>query len=263
MTKTSFRLRNALTSVFAPDKLRCMLCGADVFDGLGFCSACKSSVVYNNGKTCLRCGVGIDGAEDYCNNCAFDKVYFDRAYSVFSYEGAVRQAILQMKFANRGSYAAIFAKYLVFIAQKHNLQYDIVTFAPMSAKTLRKRRYNQAQLLAQHFCDILNQYDMLRQAVIKIKETSPQEKLTKTERKTNLVGAYKINADVKGKRVLVIDDIKTTGATLNECAKVLKRAGAIEVTGITVASRKENALYEQNDADNYAVMPKRRIKPRK
>lgn len=251
MTKISIKLSRALSHVFAPTKFRCMICGADVFDGLGFCSHCKRDVVFNNGKTCLRCGVGIDGAEDYCTNCAFDKIYFDRAYSVFSYEGAVRQAILQMKFANMGSYAAIFAEYLVFMAQKHNLQYDAVTFAPMSAQSLKKRRYNQAQLLARHFCDILDQDDMLCQAVIKVKETSPQEQLDKAQRKTNLVGAYKINADVKGKRVLVIDDVKTTGATLNECAKVLKRAGAVQVIGLTVAARKENVMYD-GDEEYYA-----------
>lgn len=240
------RIRSLAVDIFAPIDAKCMECGAEVYDGTGFCERCKHDVVYNNGKTCKRCGVGIDGEEDYCGNCAFDKIYFDRAYSVFSYEGAVQKSILKMKFGNLGGYAKVFAKYLVFLVNKVGLEYDIVTFAPMRKQSKRKRRYNQAQLLARYFCDILDQTDKLTETVVKVKDTEAQEKLSRTERKTNLVGAYKCVADVKGKRVLVIDDVKTTGATLNECAKVLKRAGASSVVGLTVASRKENFLYENN-----------------
>ena len=247
MKKWTNRIANGIGELFAPTDIRCLSCGKDVFDELGFCPDCIKDVVFNNGKTCKRCGVGIDGDEDYCGNCSFDKVYFDRAYSVFSYEGAVQKAILDMKFGNLGAYAKVFAKYLVFLAQKHNLSYDLVTFAPMSKKAKRRRRYNQAQLLAKYFCDILDKDALLVEAITKVKETEAQEKLSKTERKTNLVGAYNICADVSGKRVLVIDDVKTTGATLNECAKVLKRAGATEVIAITVASRKENFLFETGE----------------
>lgn len=229
--------------MFAPTA-RCLNCGKDVFDGTGFCADCAKDVVYNNGKTCKRCGVGIDGAEDYCENCSYDKMYFDRAYSVFSYEGAIQKAILLMKFNNLATYARVLATYLVFMAKQADIQYDVVAYAPMSVKSLRKRGYNQAQLLAKHFCNLQDKDDLLVEAIVKIKETQAQEQLNKAERKTNLVGAYKINADVKGKRVLVIDDVKTTGATLNECAKVLKRAGATAVYGLTVASRKEHFNYE-------------------
>lgn len=245
MTKLFNAAKSALTEMFAPVNIVCLNCGKDVFDGIGFCPDCIKHVVFNNGKICKRCGVGIDGAEDYCSNCAFDKVYFDRAYSAFSYEGVVQDTILKMKFGNLGSYAKVFAKYLVFLARKYNVEFDLVTFAPMSKSAKRKRRYNQAQLLAYYFCDILNVNDKLVEAVVKVKETSAQEQLGKTERKTNLVGAYKTSADVKGKRVLVIDDVKTTGATINECAKVLKKAGATSVIALTVASRKENFIFEK------------------
>ena len=239
------RALDVVSEALAPT-FRCIVCGRDVFDDTGFCPQCAKLVVYNNGTTCKRCGVGIDGAEGYCGNCAFDKIYFDRAYSVFSYEGAVQQAILSMKFNNLGTYAKVFAKYLVFMAHKVGLNYDIVTFAPMSTKSFRKRGYNQAQLLAKYFCNLQDEDSLLTEAIVKVKETEAQERLSKTDRKTNLVDAYKINADVAGKRVLVIDDVKTTGATLNECAKVLKGAGATAVYALTVASRKEHFDYETN-----------------
>ncbi|MCM1289750.1 MAG: ComF family protein [Corallococcus sp.] len=242
-----YKMRSILDKIaeaVAPVEFSCMVCGREIFDGLGFCSDCKKNIVFNNGKTCKRCGVGIEGDEDYCGNCAFDKMYFERSYSAFSYEGAVQKAILLMKFGGRGRYAKIFAKYLAYLASKHNLQFDVVCFPPMSAKSKRKRGYNQSQLLARYFCDIMDRCDSYLDAIVKVKETERQEKLGKADRKENLVGAYKVNADVKGKRVLVIDDVKTTGATLNECAKVLKKAGAVSVVGLTVSARKENIPYE-------------------
>lgn len=233
-----------LAEIVAPTDFKCINCGREIFDDTGFCAECIESVVFNNGKTCKRCGVGIDGAEDYCGNCSFDKIYFDRSYAVFSYEGIVQHAILQMKFNNMGRYAKVFARYLAFMSARQNLQFDVVCYPPMSTKSKRARHYNQSQLLAEYFCDILDKSDCYCDALVKVKETERQEQLGKQERKVNLVGSYKVNADVKGKRVLVIDDVKTTGATLNECAKVLKRAGAVSVVGLTVSARKESFSFE-------------------
>lgn len=233
-----------IADAIAPVDFTCMVCGREIFDGLGFCDECKKSVVFNNGKTCKRCGVGIDGEEDYCGNCAFDKMYFDRAYAAFSYEGAVQDAILKMKFGGLGRYAKIFAKYLAFVATKNNLEFDAVCFPPMSAKSKRQRGYNQSQLMARYFCEIMDCNELYSDALEKVKETERQEKLGKAARKENLIGAYKVKADVKGKRVLVIDDVKTTGSTLNECAKVLKRAGAVSVVGLMLSARKEDMPYE-------------------
>lgn len=247
--KHKFKIRwssvaDSLIEAFAPVGLSCLACGREVFDDLGFCPDCKKTVVLNNGKTCKRCGVGIDGAEDFCGNCAFDKIYFDKSYAVFSYEGAVQQAILQMKFNGRGRYAKVFAKYLAYLAVKQDLQFDAVCFPPMSAKSKRQRFYNQSQLLAKYFCGIMDCSDRYLDALAKVKETERQERLNKADRKQNLIGAYKVKADVKGKRVLVIDDVKTTGATLNECAKVLKKAGAVSVVGLMVSARKETVPFE-------------------
>ena len=243
---TMYKLRNFFQELFSPVAIKCLSCGKDIFTDVGFCDECIKTVVFNNGKKCKRCGVAIDGEEDYCGNCAFDKVYFDRAYSAFSYEGALRNAILDMKFHGMGVYAKVFARYLAYIVVQENLQFDVVCFAPMSRNSLKERGYNQAKMLARELCNLLGN-DCFCEAIIKIKETERQEELGKEARKQNLVGSYKINADVKGKRVLVVDDIKTTGATLNECAKVLKRAGATCVVGITVAARKEKPQFELED----------------
>lgn len=240
-----YKVRSCLTELFAPN-VRCLNCGAEVFDKIGFCNDCRKTLPYNNGKTCLHCGVAIDGEEDYCGNCGEEKNYFDRVYSAFSYDGGIRKAILSMKFGNCGSYARILSRYLAFIADKHNLQFDVVTFVPMSATAKRKRGYNQSELLARGFCDIINADEKFVSALCKVKDTTPQEKLGKMERKQNLVGCFAVanGVDLKGKHVLLVDDVKTTGATANECAKVLKRKGAASVVVVTVASRPENFVYE-------------------
>ncbi|MCM1194759.1 MAG: ComF family protein [Corallococcus sp.] len=237
-------VKESIAEAFAPTEFKCLECGRDIFDETGFCSDCMKEVVFNNGKTCKRCGVGIDGAEDYCGNCAFDKIYFDRSFAVFSYEGAVQRTILQMKFGGKGRYAKVFARYLAFLSEKNGVEFDAVCYPPMSAKAKRSRRYNQSRLLAKYFCDILDCDERLTDALVKVKETERQEKLNKNDRKSNLIGAFKVKCDVKGKRVVVIDDVKTTGATLNECAKVLKRAGAVSVVGLMLSARKENFIFE-------------------
>ena len=238
------KLADKVADVISPVGFNCICCGREIFNDVGFCDDCIKTVVVNNGKTCKRCGVGIDGAEDYCGNCAFDKVYFDKSYAVFSYEGAVQKAILSMKFNGRGRYAKVFAKYLACLAVANGLQFDAVCFPPMSAKSKRARFYNQSQLLAKFFCYEMDCSDKYLDTLVKVKETERQERLGKNERKSNLIGAYKVTADVKGKRILVIDDVKTTGATLNECAKVLKRKGAISVVGLMVSARKETVPFE-------------------
>lgn len=246
-----FKLRSVadkIADVLAPVGFKCVCCGREIFTDTGFCDDCRKTVVFNNGKTCKRCGVGIDGEEDYCGNCAFDKIYFDKSYAVFSYEGAVRRAVLNMKFNGNGRYAAVFARYLAYAAVANGLQFDAVCFPPMSARSLRERFYNQSQLLARYFCSVTDCEDKYLDALVKVKETERQERLDKAARKQNLIGAYNVKADVKGKRVLVIDDVKTTGATLNECAKVLKRKGAASVVGLTLAARRETVPYEIDEA---------------
>ncbi len=242
-----YKLRTKLAELFAPSEFRCIGCGKDVFDEVGFCNECRAELTFNNGKTCKRCGVAIDGEEDYCGNCVEDKMYFERAYSPFVYDGIVRKTILRMKFSGCGTYARVLARYLVYFAEKQCLQYDAVTCVPMSKSSHKKRRYNQAELLARGFCDIIDSNDKFLLALEKVKDTVPQEKLTKKERKENLIGCFRVadGIDVKGKRILLIDDIKTTGSTVNECAKVLKRKGAAEVIVLTVASRPEYFIFEK------------------
>lgn len=237
------KLKNAFVETISPTS-RCMLCGVDVFDESGFCEKCLSKVTFNNGKTCLRCGVALHGEENYCGNCAFDKVYFDRAYSPLCYGGGVQQAILSMKYSGFATNAKVFAGYLARCCEQNRIQFDVVTFVPMTKISQKRRGYNQARLLAESFCDIMKA-EPPRELLFKVKDTVPQENLGHAERKENLIAAFAAKEDLHGKTVLVIDDVKTTGATLNECAKALKKKGAQKVVCLTVASREEHVETEK------------------
>jgi competence protein ComFC len=115
------------------------------------------------------------------------------------------------------------------------LVFDTISFVPLSKKRLIRRGYNQSQIIASELSR-LTKAD-LYQDLVKIKETKTQVGLTRKERIKNLEGAFALKNERKlaGKRVVLIDDVITTGATLDQCASVLKKAGAREVWGLTVA----------------------------
>lgn len=214
---------------------RCMLCGADCFDNVGICANCISQFHFNDKKTCLKCGCRLSGKSDYCGNCA-EQVFFDRAFSPFVYEDGIRKVIHSLKFGNNGAVAEVLARHLANTYVMKGLNVDLVCFVPMDKDALKQRGYNQSQLLSQYFCDIIkkNCFNLLE----KIKKTDRQEKLDFKQRKENLTGAFKVldKELVKDKRILIIDDVKTTGSTLNECARMLKKSKAKEVYALTVAS---------------------------
>ena len=224
---------------------KCMLCGRDLFNNqTGFCPSCVKTVVFNNGHTCIRCGTKIAPTQSYCANCNFDKVYFDKAYSPFSYEEGIVKVIHRVKFGGYAGLLPTLAKYVYFTAEKYNVTFDEVCFVPMTQSGIKQRGYNQAQLLATHYCQLIGKTPL--DVLEKVKETSRQEQLGRAERKKNVDNAYAVTNKqaVKSKTILLIDDVKTTGATLNNCAKALKKAGAQKVVCITLASTPEQFLYE-------------------
>ena len=156
----------------------------------------------------------------------------------FSYEGAVRESLHRYKFSGVTAYARTYAEFIGKCIDENRFSCDIITWVPLSRKRLRKRGYDQARLIADELAKRqgLKSMPLLKKTI----DTKPQS-LTGSEekRKANASGAYACpdTAAVAGKRILLVDDIVTTGATLSECAKILKAAGAAEVIGAAAASR--------------------------
>ncbi|MBE6911941.1 MAG: ComF family protein [Ruminococcaceae bacterium] len=186
-----------------------------------------------------------DGICDKCKNLlpyrrpmkSKDSIMFvDGAYSCFHYEGNVRDAIIRYKFGGLNKYAADFAEFLK-ICVEENLEgeYDIISWVPLSKKRLRKRGYDQAKCLAEQLCIRLGKTPV--GTLVKCRDAAPQSRQSNpSSRRANVLGAYEIDsADVSGKRIILLDDVLTTGSTASECARILKTAGAEKVYLITIA----------------------------
>lgn len=199
-------------------------------------------------ERCPYCGKLVEPGEVACKNCMEEirskhlpiesgaKGF--RCVSSFVYDGKVRRLILRIKYRDRTQFvdqvAAILADDIT--AYYGSDAFDLITCVPMYKKDLRNREYNQSELLAKALAKRLTLPYL--DTLLKVKRTKKQHSLTYNERKTNLKGAFRLinKESVKGKNILLIDDIITSGYTLGECCKTLNRAKPGVVCCATIAS---------------------------
>jgi len=198
---------------------------------------------------CVFCGRILNKTDEgWCDRCTEalpfadnggrqDGEAFDFCVSPVYYRGAVRKSILRYKFRGLSAYATVYGKLLADCIREHtDMEYDIITWVPLSSKRERSRGYDQAMLLA--LATALELDDVAAETLRKPHDVQAQSELGgKEERRANISGAY-IASDpelVLGKCVLLIDDVITTGSTLSECARVLLSAGATRIMCATLA----------------------------
>lgn len=170
-------------------------------------------------------------------------IYLTRSFTdgmyIFKYEDVVRDCFIKYKFGEQNYRYKAFANFMIKDKKICGFlkKYDIIIPVPISKKRKRKRGYNQSELIIKECAKIRKDIVICTDALYKIKDTKPQSTLDKEQRKINLKGAYKVKniETIKNKKVLLFDDIYTTGSTLEECAKVLKQEGAYEVGVLTIA----------------------------
>ncbi len=170
---------------------------------------------------------------------------FDRALAALWYEGSVRQALHGLKYYEKQGYARPLSRIMVYALDKRlGGDYDLVTFVPTNPGTQRRRGYNQAELLARAVAERLHLPCV--PTLKKNRATQAMHGLTPAQRRENVRDAYVLTVPpgvLTGKRVLLVDDILTTGATLSECGKALRAGGAVFVAGLCAASpRKGHGL---------------------
>lgn len=218
------------------EKWRCNLCGKEIFSDKYFCDECYKELPFNDGIICSHCGRKVIAPEEYCSTCKNYAVNVDKARSVFVYGDNIRKLILGFKYDNKRYLAKIFSEHLANLYFKHYMSADFITFVPTDKRSLRKRGYNQSELLAKGLSENIGVpiYDVLEKKV----KTKRQAELTREERLKNLKDAFLIKDKkaVNGKTVLIVDDVTTTGATSEAIAEKLKKAGAKSVLLLTVAS---------------------------
>ncbi len=166
--------------------------------------------------------------------------YVERCLAPLYYEGAVRESLLRYKFGGLRAYGKIYSEILSKCVDGKEISCDIITWVPLSRKRLRRRGYDQARLLAEGLAEHLG-LPCVR-LLDKTRDTPPQSGVGGAEaRRANAAGVYRAAdpARTAGRRVLLVDDIVTTGATFSACAAVLRMAGAASVSAAALARRRE------------------------
>lgn len=201
-------------------------------------------------RKCVFCGGFLGQQEtDLCAACRkvepFDEKprripYVSGWTAAYYYEGPVREGLLRFKFGGRQSYAESYGRMLAMAVRRAGLEFDVLTYVPVSPRRRKRRGYDQDQLLAEAAGENLGCRAVC--LLKKVRDNPAQSGLKDTaERHANVMGAYEVidPAMVAGKRILLVDDILTTGATVSECARVLLTAGASRVQCACFGARRE------------------------
>ena len=202
------------------------------------CDKCGPGLSFSTEQICLKCGKLLrEKGASFCADCQRTFHEFEQNRSLLCYDAVTRPAIYRLKYGNRRAYARIFAgmaysQYKDWIAE---LNPDLIIPVPLHRSRMRKRGYNQAALFGAALAH-LAQIPFDSRLVIRVKKTVPQKELTRPEREKNLKKAFKIRQnDVKLDTALLIDDIYTTGSTMDAAAESLMAAGVARVYGLTLS----------------------------
>lgn len=206
---------------------RCPVCDRALPRTL-ICPECARKLAYISQPACFSCGKPLaGGTQEFCHDCSVRRHEFAQGRAVFSYEGAVRGMLYRYKYSNRRDYTQFFATEAarLFGGWAKRIGIEAVLPIPLSKKRLRQRGYNQAEIFAKRFCSLAG-LACHTKLLVRTRDTLPQKRLSVQERKNNLKNAFKIEGNVVNlKRVLLIDDIYTTGSTIDAAALALKQSG--------------------------------------
>ena len=201
------------------------------------CGICNKEI---NTYLCGKCEKEINKITCVGEN-RYDNKYFSTHMYLFKYEGIIRNKIISYKFNDKPYLYKTFCE--IFVKNKKVCEflkkYDIIISVPMYKKKKNQRGYNQSELIAKETAKKVENIEYRNDILIKIKNTARQSSLNKEQRKENIKNAYLIKSSNKeyilNKNILIFDDIYTTGSTANECAKMLKEAGAKNIGILTIA----------------------------
>ena len=212
----------------------CPACGAvsDIFRHSPICTSCWAEIKRYYGPACKICSLPfVSEYGEVCGQCLKKPPPFLRSLNYGLYEGVLAEAINHLKFYGIKRLAKPLGRLLLDLDVPGT---DGVVAVPLSLERLRERGFNQSLLIARVVSRKF-QVPLLMDNLLKVKETPPQIGLSAKERLLNLRNAFKTKGDVKGRRLLLVDDVMTTGATVMECSKQLMKAGAKEVIVLTLA----------------------------
>ena len=242
-------IANELLELLYPPGLYCNCCGKITDDTrtYGLCNDCMSDMRWVSGRTCTKCGKVMSETDpgEVCFYCRYHEHSFDKGYTCTEYGMHEKNLLYELKYASRGDIGIALGEILFdrmaaeFGESGLARAYDLVIPIPIHKRRNNKRGFNQAELIAKDFSE-RSGLTMDAKTLIRTKETGAMKGLGPAERRANIQGAFKIREDraeiAKSARILLIDDIFTTGATLDEAAAVLKDSGASRVDFAVFAS---------------------------
>lgn len=215
---------------------KCPLCGVELLArGEDVCLKCGEEVKRIGEHFCLKCGKALEEANrEFCRDCQNQPHLYMQNRGVFLYNGRLKGSIYRYKYQNQRYYAEYYAKEFMAELGTQIKSWGVEAMAPvpLHKSRMRKRGFNQAEAILKHMEEPLG-IPMYKDYVLRVKKTLPQKYLNQEGRQKNLKNAFKIAENsVKLNKILVCDDIYTTGSTLDAVAQALKEAGVKEVYGI-------------------------------
>jgi len=217
------------------------------------CARCKSGFNPVDSPLCSRCGIMFksrEGADHVCGDCLKTDKYFSKARSFAVYNNLFKDLIPCYKYQNKIQLSKSFSFFLFSAFRRYwdNNTIDIITPVPLHIRRMRKRGFNQAYLMIRNWRKVAEAFNfdltpirIEREILIRTRWTQPQVGMTLKDRQANIKNAFavktpkKTEEQIKDQRILLIDDVITSGSTVNECAKVLLNSGAKHVDVLTLA----------------------------
>jgi len=210
------------------------VCGGCERTGVYWCEFCQQQVVLMGVEVCPICG-DVSPGKIICQKCASQKPNFTKLLSWGVFQGPLRNALHRLKYKRDIGLGEILSQNLIRLINNQEWDIELVTPVPLSDIRQKERGYNQAALLAYPLA-LACGLDYSSRVLRRVKETRSQVGLSFTERKENVYGAFQANPRLAaGKSILIVDDVATTGATLEACSRGLIEAGAAKVYSVTLA----------------------------
>jgi len=209
---------------------RCIACA--LYPGAPLCSGCEHDFFPSDAVRCRRCALRlISPVAEQCGACLTEPPQFDSTATLADYAPPVSGMVAALKFSARLDLADAFARLL---AARETQRPDMVIAVPLSFERESERGFNQSLEIGRVYARLTGA-PLAERALLKVRHTAPQQSLARDARRSNVRNAYSVTGEIRDRIVAIVDDVMTTGSTLDEIARVLKRAGAAQVINRVVA----------------------------
>lgn len=243
--KSVFKFLNTVVDIIYPRV--CLVCRTPLKDracvDATVCLECWSKIKINAPPFCNRCGRHLEKthlAKNICPSCIRNELHFDRAFSPCKYDGIIKELIHEFKYKGKDHIGLTLSKLMIDFIKEYDLPLEYLDYiapVPLHKTKLREREFNQAEILGRNIASYFNK-NLLKDALVRNRFTKTQTELEHQERLQNIQGCFTVarGADIKGKNILLIDDVLTSAATASEAALTLKKSGANIVFVLTLAN---------------------------